>query len=532
MATLALRTPARPTSNVSIHLSNEYHSIPRTANKSKDEGNIQRRSTGGGFSAIADVTSLRGTYNGPGYTLKPTSRWSVATLESYCTATSYLGSWRTAPSVIGEDAIKGERLTLGQTFRNLLQRSGLSPLPENEDYEDEFDWCGRGMHVDFKHGEAVPLEVCESAGHGSTASIDIVKCRRVKLARKLTHLRPRMHQRDLLKEVQALYRLRHAHIVRLVGTYRKGRVFAALLYPVADMDLAQYLEEARVMPCLVGDRSNLQHPEPNYLDVLSHGSVCLISALRYVHECGIKHMDIKPANILLKIYDPTHPFHNKMTYRLYLCDFGISQIFNPDDESQTETYPGKTPMYASPEVVMGECHGRASDIFSLGCVLAEMATVYSGMTVEFLKSHLSSTVNITSPLGYMHGTFNSVPYHIALDGLRSWVTTLDDMEINTTTILNMLQIVPQDRPSLVAPRSMNDTIAGGHVIDSRCLHDGDPLDAFEIDDSDENETGSQAEAHSPSRKSLAGSVLISSPKLIDSSIPFLSAKEVCRSVYF
>jgi hypothetical protein len=85
-----------------------------------------------------------------------------------------------------------------------------------------------------------------------------------------------------------------------------------------------------------------------------------------------------------------------------------------------------------------------------------MATVYSGMTVEFLKSHLSTTVNLSAAIGnYMGNSYNSVPYCVALDGLRSWVTTLEDMEINKATILNMLQMAAEDRPSLVLiPRSM------------------------------------------------------------------------------
>jgi hypothetical protein len=52
------------------------------------------------------------------------------------------------------------------------------------------------------------------------------------------------------------------------------------------------------------------------------------------------------------------------------------------------------------------------------------------------------------------------------------------------------------------------------VIESRCLHDWDPPDAFEIEGSDEDEIRSQAESYLPSRKSfLAGSApRISSPK--------------------
>ena len=428
--------------------------------------------------------------------------------------------------MLSDGETRGDRLALGRTFRKLLQRSGLSPLPEEEYSSDEFDWCGRGMHVEFERGEVVPLEVCEPAGHGSTAAVDIVKCRRVKLARKVTHLRLRMRQRDLLKEVQALHRLKHAHIVRLVGTYRKGRVFAALLYPAADMDLAQYLEEAPYMANLVERQRGFPRSGRKY--GLSQGAVCLVSALRYVHKCGVKHIDIKPGNILLKRSDPTQSFYDQTSYKLYLCDFGISQVFNPDDESQTETNLGKMPMYASPEVLIGDRHGRASDIFSMGCVLAEMTTVYSGLTVESFKSYLAR--HRSAAVDYVPSAYQSVPYCEALDSLRSWVTALEDMEINKATILKMLQEAPEDWPSLVLiPREMDGITASRqeeytNVIESRCVHDCDPPDAFEVEGSDENDIGSPAESRlAPSKKSfLTGSVLnISSPKLMNSSIPYL-----------
>ncbi|KAH6673356.1 kinase-like domain-containing protein [Halenospora varia] len=318
------------------------------------------------------------------------------------------------------------------------------------------------MHVDFDPGERISLEICDSAGHGSTSTVDIVKCRRVKLARKLTYLTRRVTQKEVLKEVQALQKLKHAHVVQLIGTYRQGRKFAALLYPVADMDLAQYLEDARYMLDAKDDWLGTSDHERAHQDVLSKGSLCLVSALRYVHESGVKHMDIKPANILLKKYEPTDAYFNNIAYKIYLCDFGIAQVFNADDQSQTETYPGKTPTYASPEVAAEELqpHGRASDIFSLGCVLAEMATVYSGLTVESLK-----TIHL----------FNK-PYHKNVESLRSWITTLEDMKVTREIILKMLHEQPEDRASLIKRDG------GTNIIDLECSHHHDPPDLFEADD--------------------------------------------------
>lgn len=48
---------------------------------------------------------------------------------------------------------------------------------------------------------------------------------------------------DALTEVEHLQRLRHFHIVQLVGSYLQGRNFAILLYPVAACHLGTFLED-------------------------------------------------------------------------------------------------------------------------------------------------------------------------------------------------------------------------------------------------------------------------------------------------
>jgi serine/threonine protein kinase len=181
-------------------------------------------------------------------------------------------------------------------------------------------------------------------------------------------------------------------------------------------------------------------------------------------------MDIKPANILLKKYRDPEAYSNNIAYKFYLCDFGIAQVISPDEESQTETYPGKTPMYASPEVAACGVHSRASDIFSLGCVLLEMATVYSGLTVESLKMQIKVSTAKHKP------SF----YHSSLDRVGSWISTLDDMKVSNKIILNMLEESAENRPSLVKRHWVT------NVIDLECLHHHDPPDLFETDEPTNN----------------------------------------------
>src|SRR5580698_9361006 len=87
----------------------------------------------------------------------------------------------------------------------------------------------------------------------------------------------------------------------------------------------------------------------------------LAEALRAVHACGLVHRDLKPANVLLAADGP------------HVIDFGISRAFDGTQLTAVGMVVG-TPGYMSPEQAEGALVGPASDVFSLGCVLAFAAS--------------------------------------------------------------------------------------------------------------------------------------------------------------
>ncbi|KAF2131473.1 Ssk2-type MAP kinase [Dothidotthia symphoricarpi CBS 119687] len=101
----------------------------------------------------------------------------------------------------------------------------------------------------------------------------------------------------------------------------------------------------------------------------------MLEGLAYLHDAGVVHRDIKPENILLD--------HNGV---IKYVDFGAAKLIarqgrtlaaehNATRQGRQGSMTG-TPMYMSPEVIRGGSTGRhgAVDIWSLGCVILEMAT--------------------------------------------------------------------------------------------------------------------------------------------------------------
>lgn len=110
--------------------------------------------------------------------------------------------------------------------------------------------------------------------------------------------------------------------------------------------------------------ANAQHPLPVH-DVVEIADQ-VADALAYTHRHGIVHRDLKPANIM-RLRDGT----------VKICDFGIARL--GADVGFTSKLTGTgiamgTPHYMSPEQIGGGEIDHRSDLYSLGCVLYELAT--------------------------------------------------------------------------------------------------------------------------------------------------------------
>jgi len=96
------------------------------------------------------------------------------------------------------------------------------------------------------------------------------------------------------------------------------------------------------------------------LRVLAYG---LARALAEIHTAGVVHRDLKPSNVMLAVDGP------------HVIDFGISRVIAATDLTRTDvgTIIG-SPGFMSPEQTRGQLLSPATDVFSLGTVLAYAAT--------------------------------------------------------------------------------------------------------------------------------------------------------------
>lgn len=169
------------------------------------------------------------------------------------------------------------------------------------------------------------------------------------------------------KEYMIMDSLRHDHIVRVCVAVNGEDHFSFYMRPVADMDLGKFLTQC----------SGTAYP-PQLLSDLATWYGCLSQALAYAHRHNIQHNDIKPSNILV--------MHDRGSYRVWLTDFGLARDLTELSARPTYSVRG-TSIYLAPEIRPGHTPGAASDVYSLGCVFAEMLSVLCGKSIDDFKQY-------------------------------------------------------------------------------------------------------------------------------------------------
>lgn len=89
----------------------------------------------------------------------------------------------------------------------------------------------------------------------------------------------------------------------------------------------------------------------------------ILRALKYIHSANVLHRDLKPSNLLVNA-----------NCDLAVCDFGLSRGFDIEGQDTLTEYV-VTRWYRAPELLCNSPHyGKAVDVWSVGCIFAELLT--------------------------------------------------------------------------------------------------------------------------------------------------------------
>ncbi|WP_431676527.1 protein kinase domain-containing protein [Kitasatospora sp. KL5] len=188
------------------------------------------------------------------------------------------------------------------------------------------------------------------------------------------------------REAQGVAGLSHANIVAVHDTGEDTGADGTVQFIVMEYVSGRSVRE------LVRERAAGPAPGTVPLDRALAVTAAVLDALDHSHRQGLVHRDIKPANVMTAD-DGT----------VKVMDFGIARALQSDATAMTRTGTVLgTPQYLSPEQAQGKPADARSDLYSVGCMLFELATgtvPFDGeSTMSVLYQHVQQAPPVPSSL--------------------------------------------------------------------------------------------------------------------------------------
>jgi len=204
---------------------------------------------------------------------------------------------------------------------------------------------GHEGHEVFQH-----FHILEKLGEGAYGKVYRAIHRETGVVRALKKL-PIQYEEGVpastIREVALLKECRHPNVIRLHNIH-SDMAALYLVFEFVDMDLRMYIK----------DRGAVVDTEQ-----MRFAAKQCVSGIDYCHGRRILHRDLKPQNVLIEV----------STSKIKLADFGLARAFGIP--LRAYTHEVVTLWYRAPEILVGQTKYFAPiDIWSIGCILAEMAT--------------------------------------------------------------------------------------------------------------------------------------------------------------
>ena len=202
-------------------------------------------------------------------------------------------------------------------------------------------------------------------GKGSEGYVRVAVHRRTgeRKAIKIFEKSKEINLEHLKNEIASLRKLNHPNIVKLEEVIENE----SQLYFVMEL-------------CSGGSLAEHVSIEPFSIPVARGFFKQILNGLKYCHDCGIVHRDLKLENILL----------DNDGINLKICDFGHSTVIVTDWDFVQSAIVGSLYQIA-PEQLQDHCYrGKKADVWSLGVILVRMLTGH----YPFYSKNPEETVNL------------------------------------------------------------------------------------------------------------------------------------------
>lgn len=276
------------------------------------------------------------------------------------------------------------------------------------------------------------VEVIGSGAQGLVFSaLDCVTNKRVaikKLTRPFSNV---THAKRAYREFEILNLVNHRNIIKLLNAYTPQ----TSLEEFNDLYLVMELMDANLCQVIQMD---LDHER---LSFLLYQMLC---GINHLHKAGIIHRDLKPSNIVVNYQ-----------CQLKILDFGLARNTG---ETMTMTPYVVTRYYRAPEVILGCGYQENVDVWSIGCIFAELIR---GKVLFPGTDHIDQWTKIVDVLGTPGPEFT----HRLQQSVRNYVENRPRVEPRDCSLIFPDTIFPSEIDNRLNARNARDLLSKMLIID-------------------------------------------------------------------